>query len=314
MSVARPRSTLRLDPELAAISVLIPTFDLADVAGSRELEKRLAAQGRQPHAGVVTEDLRIPRRDGGELGVRVYRPNAPGSLPALLYIHGGAFVLGDLATEDDRCAFYARGAECVVISVDYRLAPEHPYPTAFEDCVDALVWLHAEAAELRIDTRRIAVGGNSAGGALAASVSLASRGGDVPSLMHQLLINPVLDCRSSSGSMAEFTDTPGWNRAQNTQMWDLYLTGSTAEVDERAAPALATDVAGAPAASLWIAEYDPLRDECYAYAARLMAAGVSVGIAQYPGTIHGFDGYRMTSVGQRALSDQIAALRWAFRS
>lgn len=311
MTGTRPHPAPRLDPELAAISVLIPTFDLADVHGSRELEKRLAAQGRQGFTGVATEDRLITRRDGGELRLRLYRPASPGILPAILYVHGGGFVLGDLATEDDRCAFYARDAECVVVSVEYRLAPEHPFPAAYEDCVDALRWLHAEAASLQVDVRRLAVGGNSAGGAIAAAIALASREEDVPPLVHQLLINPVLDCRSQTASMATFTSTPGWNRDQNIVMWEQYL--GTSEADDRAAPALAADVAGAPPMSLWIAEYDPLRDECYEYAARLMAAGVSVGISQYPGTIHGFDGYRMTKLGQRALHDQITALRWAFR-
>ncbi|TCL82724.1 alpha/beta hydrolase family protein [Rathayibacter sp. PhB179] len=114
--------------------------------------------------------------------------------------------------------------------------------------------------------------------------------------------------------MHRFTTTPGWNREQNLLMWELYLGDSAVPVDHRAAAALTDDVAGAPPASIWVAEYDPLRDEGYAYAQRLMATGVPVGIMQYPGTIHGFDGYRMTNVGKRALADQITALRWALRT
>ncbi len=256
----------------------------------------------------------IARRDGSALAVRVYRPELVETLPAILYIHGGGFVLGGLDTEDDRCAYYARDAHCAVVSVDYRLAPEHPYPAAFHDCVDALWWMHDEADALGFDNRRLSIGGNSAGGAIAASVALASRTDEAPPLVHQLLVNPVLDCRSETASMQRFRTTPGWNLAQNQLMWELYLGGSTAPVDHRAAAALADDVTGAPPTSIWIAEYDPLRDEGHAYAQKLMAANVPVGMMQYPGTIHGFDGYRMTGLGRRALDDQITALRWAFRT
>lgn len=305
--------TFRLDPELAAISVLIPDFDLRNVEDARRLEEQLADQGRQPVPGVFTEDLRIPRRDGGELALRLYRPHRAEHLPVILYLHGGAFMLGSLSTEDDRCGFYARDAQCLVVAVDYRLAPEHAYPAAFHDAVDALAWIQTQARNLRIDARRIAVGGNSAGGALAAALALESRSAAVPSLVHQLLINPALDHRGSSASMNIFTSTPGWTRDNNALMWQTYLSGTTT-IDYRASPALVADASGAPPASIWIAEYDPLRDEGYDYARALMNAGVQVGLIQYPGTIHGFDSYRMTSVGQRALSDQILALRRAFRT
>ncbi len=307
-------SPLYLDPELAAISVMIPSFDFTDVAGSRRFEQELVSQGRRTVEGVLTEDIMIARRDGSALAVRVYRPELVETLPAILYIHGGGFVLGGLDTEDDRCAYYARDAHCAVVSVDYRLAPEHPYPAAFHDCVDALWWMHDEADALGFDNRRLSIGGNSAGGAIAASVALASRTDEAPPLVHQLLVNPVLDCRSETASMQRFRTTPGWNLAQNQLMWELYLGGSTAPVDHRAAAALADDVTGAPPTSIWIAEYDPLRDEGHAYAQKLMAANVPVGMMQYPGTIHGFDGYRMTGLGRRALDDQITALRWAFRT
>jgi acetyl esterase len=310
--VSQVSSVLRLDPELAAISVLIPEFDLSEVREARRLEQQLADQGRHPVPGVVTEDRVITRRDGGAMNVRLYRPQSKKLMPAVLYIHGGAFMLGGLSTEEDRCGFYARDADCVVVAIDYRLAPEHPYPAALEDSEDALSWLHNHARDLQVDPRRIAIGGNSAGGALAAAVALESRNPDSPPLIHQLLVNPVLDYRSDSASMRSFTSTPGWTRGNNVLMWETYL-GGAGDLDHRASPALVVDAAGAPSASIWIAEYDPLRDEGYDYARTLMHAGVQVSVMQYPGTFHGFDSYRMTSVGQRAHKDQILALRRAFR-
>lgn len=305
---------LRLDPELAAISVLIPEFDLNDIVAARSLEESLALQDRRTQAGVTMEDLSIPRRDGGELKLRIYRPaEADHHLPALLYIHGGAFVLGSLATEDERCQQYALHAKCVVVAIDYRLAPEHPFPAAFDDCIDALRWMHGEARTLDIDPRRIAIGGNSAGGTLAASVALESRSAALPSLVHQLLINPVLDHRSRTASMRRFTRTPVFTSVQNRQIWGFYL-GDVDHVDQRASPALVDDVRGCPPTSIWIAEFDPLRDENYEFVAKLLAANVSVSVMQYAGTIHGFDSYRMTTVGQRALKDQVRALKRAFRS
>lgn len=306
---------LRLDPELAAISVMIPVFDLLDdLASARRVEEQLAAQGRRAVTGIVVEDHRIDRRDGDRLRARVYRPTGLGRLPALLYIHGGAFMLGSVATEDERCELYAREVGCVVVALDYRLAPENPFPAAFDDCSDVLRWMYEEAPGLGVDPERIAIGGNSAGGALAAALALDSRSSDRPPLVHQLLINPALDCRCRTESVARFTDTPVWSKAHNLLMWERYLSNTDAQIDYRASPALADDVTGVPSASFWIAEYDPLRDEDYEYAIRLMTAGVQVDVSQYAGTIHGFDGYRMTAVGQRALRDQIDVLRRVFRS
>ncbi len=303
----------RLDPELAAINVLIPRFDLADLDGSRRYEAELAAQGRATIPGVTRADETVPGRDGNAIPIRLYRPeSAPGALPVLLYIHGGGFMLGGLHTEEERCELYAKEVGCVVVGVDYRLAPEHPFPAAYTDCLDVVIWLADNSARLGLDRHRIAVGGNSAGGALAASIALACRDARYPTLVHQLLINPVLDARGSTPSATAFTDTPVWTRADNELMWATYL-GSSAELpDFRASPSLVDSVAGVAPTSLWIAEHDPLRDEAYEFAARLLAAGVPLGLQQYPGTFHGFDSYRMTKIGKRALDDQVWALRTAF--
>jgi acetyl esterase len=311
--LAQAGAARRLDAELAAINVLIPRFDLADLDESRQYEAAIAAQGHVVVPGVGHSDDNVRGRDENLIAVRIYRPeNARGALPGLLYIHGGGFMLGGLHTEEERCELYAKEVRCVVVGVDYRLAPEHQFPAAYTDCLDVLLWINENAAKLGIDKRRIAVGGNSAGGALAASVALACREPQNPTLAHQLLINPVLDARQATHSASAFTDTPVWTRSDNELMWQAYLGSSTAAIDFRASPSLAESVAGVAPTSLWIAEHDPLRDEGYEYAARLLAAGVPLGLQQYPGTFHGFDSYRMTKIGKRALDDQVWALRTAF--
>ena len=303
----------RLDSELAAISVMIPRFDLTDVTGSREVERDLITRSREAADGVETLDYVIPGVAPAPLAVRIYRPAEHSDrLPVLLYLHGGAFVLGGLHTEEERCELYARLAECVVVQVDYRLAPEHPFPAAFEDAMTALKWIVDSADLLGVDSSRIAVGGNSAGGAIAAAVALECRAPEMPDLVLQLLVNPALDHRATSRSAELFVDSPVFNGTDNRIMWEAYLAESVHETDYRASPSLAEQMDGVAPAAIWLAEFDPLRDEGYEYAARLMRAGVSVGLQQYPGTFHGFDSYRMTRVGRRALKDQVLALRGAF--
>ncbi|AMM18969.1 hypothetical protein AX769_00970 [Frondihabitans sp. PAMC 28766] len=303
----------RLDPELAAINVLIPRFDLGRLAESRQFEAELAAQGRILMPGVTHVDAAVPGRDGNAIPIRIYRPDEPlARLPVLVYFHGGGFMLGGLHTEEERCELYALRVKCVVVAVDYRLAPEHPFPAAFTDCLDVVMWVAASAFSLGADRSRIAVGGNSAGGALAASVALECREEALPDLVHQLLINPVLDCRASTGSAMTFTDTPVWTRSDNLLMWQSYLAETSGEVDYRASPSLVDDVRDVAPTSLWIAEHDPLRDEAYEYAARLLAADVPLAVNQYAGTFHGFDSYRMTRIGRRAMDDQVWALQSAF--
>jgi acetyl esterase len=299
----------RLDSELAAINVMIPRFDLTDAPRSREIEVALAGASTSPGPDLEVHDETIDG-PGGPLAVRVYRPARAGALPALLYVHGGAFMLGGLHTEDERCQQYAIRARCIVVQVDYRLAPEHRFPAPFEDVSAALAWMVDRSDGLGIDVRRIAIGGNSAGGTIAAAVALACRHPDAPDLVLQLLINPALDCRQGTSSVARFTDSPVFTAADNALMWRTYLGDATP--DERASPSLAADLRGVAPARFWLAEFDPLRDEGYEYALRLMQDGTSVGILQYPGTFHGFDSYRMTRVGRRAHDDQVLALTSAF--
>jgi acetyl esterase len=302
----------RLDPELAAISVMIPSFDLTDPARARAAEVELTPHGREFADGMQIDDIVIDAPAGVRLPLRVYRPSgARRSSPALLYVHGGSFMLGGLHTEDERCQLYAGRASCVVVQVDYRLAPEHRFPAAFDDVMTALSWLVTNAGSLGIDWQRIAIGGNSAGGAIAAAVALECRGPKAARLVLQMLINPALDCRGGTPSAVHFTDSPVFTASDNRLMWQTYL-GDDAAPDQRASPSLADDVSGSAPAVFWLAEVDPLRDEGYEYALRLMHAGTPVGIQQYPGTFHGFDSYRMTRLGRRALEDQVLALKGAF--
>ncbi|MCZ7416448.1 MULTISPECIES: alpha/beta hydrolase [unclassified Streptomyces] len=307
-----------IDPELARSAGLQPDLDYAlpreaRAALARAYRISKAMRGRAaPRDEVAVTDRTAPaRKAGAGIPVRVYAAPGPGEpAPALLFFHGGGFVTGDLETEDARCREIARRTGIVVISVDYRLAPEHPFPAAFEDCYDVLVWAAGNAAELGIDRERVAVGGTSAGGALAAAVSLAARDLDGPRVVHQLMLYPVTDHRMTTDSMKEFDSTPGWHQRNNVHMWRHYLGSGTPEtVSPYAAPAMAEDLSGLPPAYVMTAEFDPLRDEGLVYARRLLAARVPVEIHHFPGTFHGFDAAAAeATVTRRALDEQCAVL------
>ncbi|HST40018.1 MAG TPA: alpha/beta hydrolase [Conexibacter sp.] len=238
---------------------------------------------------------------GGPLSVRIYRPGE-GSRPLLVYLHGGGWVMGDLAMHDATCRALAALAGCVVVSVDYRLAPEHPHPAALDDTLAALAWARANAAALGVDPTRIAVGGSSAGGNLAAAAALRLRdeaarapvagapgGLALPPLAAQLLLYPVLDSRMATASIAELGSGHLLDRAQLAFYWDAYAP--TASVDRtvpQVSPAHAATLAGLPPAVVLSAEHDPLRDEAEQYAARLRGAGVRVELRRARGQIHGF--------------------------
>jgi acetyl esterase/lipase len=240
--------------------------------------------------GVTTVDRTIAGVDGNEIPIRVYSPprqdGAP--VPAVLFIHGGGFVVGDLDTEHAGAASTADALGVVVVSVDYRLAPEHPFPAGLEDCYAALQWLAKEAGELGVDAERIAVFGQSAGGGLAAGLALLARDRGGPSLCFQLLGIPELDDRLETPSMVAFTDTPMWSRPSAERSWRYYLgDAANGDTPPYAAPARAEDLSGLPAAYVSTSEYDPLRDEGITYALRLLQAGVSVELHQFAGTFHG---------------------------
>ncbi len=302
-----------LDPELISLLGGPSTSDLDDITGSRARAAEItieAIAARRDPPGVAWRDTAIKSGDGHAVGVRVYSSgdrSTPGG--ALLFVHGGAFVFGDLELEHDRCAFYAAHADVTVVSVDYRLAPESPFPAAHEDVWTALAWLVDSAEELGVDAGRIGLGGASAGGSLAAGVALRCRDESGPSLASLMLIYPVLDDRGATASMERYEVYDPWDARRSRQMWPLYL-GREGAAPPYAAPARAEDVSRLPPTFLMSCEEDPLRDEDLAFAQRLLGAGVSVELHHYPGTYHAFDVIGPeTSIGRRALGEQANFLR-----
>jgi acetyl esterase len=290
-----------------------PPYDELPVAEARKLIEAGAAAlfgPLDPVGAVVDRALPGPR---GPVRARIYEPpDGRTPWPVLLYFHGGGWVLGSLDTHDGVCRALAARTPCVVVSVDYRLAPEHRFPAAVEDAWAATAWVAEHAASVRGDPLRIAVGGDSAGGNLAAVVALrACRHG--PPLALQLLVYPVLDCGLDTPSYRECA--AGYGLTYELMRWfrDHYLGPEGAVADPEASPLRASDLAGAAPALVLTAEYDPLRDEGETYARRLEEAEVPVRLSRYDGMIHGF--FRMAAVidcAQGALDEAAAGLRGAF--
>ncbi|MFI0452603.1 alpha/beta hydrolase [Actinomadura sp. 6N118] len=301
-----------MDPELTDALADMPYVSLADPAKARDAMRALVEVLSEPvsDARVEVGDREIPDPAGGSVPVRIYRPKERrGPVPALVYLHGGGFVTGDLENEHVRCLDFAGEVGIVVVSVDYRLAPEHPFPAAFDDGYAATVWVRENAAELGVDPDRIGVGGGSAGGGLAAGIALRARDEDGPPLVFQLLIYPVLDDRMDTPSMRAFVEPPLFNRGDVGHMWRHYLGPHHGQAPVYAAPARAGDLSGLPATYMLVAEGDPLRDEDLAYALRLIQAGVPTELHHMPHVYHGFDGVLSAAVAREALAGQRAALR-----
>jgi acetyl esterase len=254
-------------------------------ARAEDLASIRAAGGTPEPVEAVTErDIDGP---GGPLRLRVHRPAGAGPLPALVYFFGGGWVLGTIDTSDGICRALANAAGCVTVSVGYRLAPEHRFPAAVHDCAAGVHWVAANAAGLGVDAGRIGVGGDSAGGNLAAAVTLLCRDTG-PRLAHQLLVYPNTDHGADTASRRESVDPLLFNRTSVDWYWGHYLRSPADGADPLASPLRAPDLSGLPPATVVTAEYDPLRDEGEAYAARLAAAGVPVELRRFDGMIHGF--------------------------
>jgi acetyl esterase/lipase len=307
--------TCAYDPELAAALTLIPTLSLDDVEAARAAQREWRATIDGDIDGI--EKLEIADRlvsadaDSPEVAVRVYSPFAcEPPAPSVLYIHGGGFVLGSVDDDHAQAAAMALEVGAIVVSVDYRLAPEHPYPAGLQDCYAALRWMEQNAEGLGIDADRIAVAGSSAGGALAAGVTLLARDRHGPHLCFQMLNQPVLDDRLETPSMTEFVDTPVWNRPSAALSWRYYLGESRRETpDHYAAPGRADDLSGLPPAYVALAQFDPLRDEGIAYAARLLRSSVATEFHVFPGTFHGSEQVETAEVSQRHVAEMHEALR-----
>jgi acetyl esterase/lipase len=314
----RPVPLAAIDPELTRILDGLPSVGteshLHDLELIRSLRDTLAIMEvlgttLPSDERVTVENVSVPGpHAGGEVLVRLYRPVERGS-GALLFLHGGAYVLGDVYVEEERCLQLAVEGRCLVVSVDYALAPEAPYPAGLEDAYAGLRWVSTQATTLGIDPSRVAVGGSSAGGGLAAALALLARERGGPPVCFQLLVYPMLDDRMDTPSMS-LAGTPLLSPRAAADGWGHYLAGRPA--DHLAAPGRASDLGDLPTAYVVVAEHDPLRDEGIDYARRLVAAGVPTELHLYPGTFHGFDlvGAR-TRIGRRALEEQARALRQA---
>ncbi|WP_433193873.1 alpha/beta hydrolase [Nocardia sp. CA-107356] len=295
-----------MDPELEPFLPLFPPADLTDPPTARKQLAELAAAIPVPATAQMEIETRTVPADF-DVPVRIYRPHdAQG---AIIWLHGGGFVMGDLDTEHPWATLLANGSGATVISVDYRLAPENPFPAAHDDIYAVLTWTAEHAAELGIDPARIAIGGHSAGAGLAAAVALRARDQQGPPIRFQLLNQPGLDDRQQTWSQRNFTDTPFVTREKVAQMWGHYL--GSQQATPYAAPARAADLSGLPPAYIATAEFCPNRDEDIDYALRLLQAGVPVELHQWPGTFHGSQAILSAEVSQRQNAELAAALRRA---
>jgi acetyl esterase len=257
------------------------------------LHEMSPTDGRTMYRAMNAESTREPvtqvsDEDADGIPVRIYNPKPNQILPALLYLHGGGWVIGDLETHDHVCRKLANAANCAVVAVDYRLAPEYPYPAPMEDCYTALKWVADQAGRLGINPQKIAVGGDSAGGNLSAVLALRSRDENGPAICHQLLIYPVTDASFDTPSYKENAEGYMLSKAGMEWFWQHYLGIENDPLLAYVSPLRAADLSNLPPATVFTAEFDPLRDEGEAYAAKLKSAGNKVMFKRYEGVVHGF--------------------------
>jgi acetyl esterase/lipase len=316
-----------IDPEvLAGVPGITSILDAAEVTsmtveGIPAFRDRVAAWLASLPPPLAVPDVSaaiesVVLADGHRLRMAVYRPaRTAGPLPAFFHIHGGGMISGGIDTERAAMASLAAAIDGAVISVDYRLAPEHPHPIPVEDCYAGLAWTAGQAGRLGIDAARIVIGGKSAGGSLAAATALLARDQSGPALRFQYLVYPMLDDRNDSSSAREFgADWPVWPREMNLVGWQALLgdRAGDADVSPYAAPARATDLRGLPAAYIDCGDLEVFRDECIDYARRLASAGIVVELHIWPGVFHGWEGAAPeAAVTRQATAARLAALRRA---
>ena len=281
------------------------------VPQARELMNALRAFSAPGPEVAKVENRNVPGPTG-DIPVRVYTPAGKGPFPVLCWFHGGGWVLGDLEGADPTCRELANQVGCVVVSADYRLAPESKFPTAAEDCYTVAKWVAANANALSVDARRLAVGGDSAGGNLSAVVSLMARDRSGPAVRFQLLVYPVTDATFATASYRDNADGYLLTRDSMVWFWNHYLRNDADRANPYASPLRAANLSGLPTSLTITAEFDPLRDEGEAYAKRLQEAGVKGKLSRYDGTIHGF--FSMTALldlGKKAVAEAASALKSA---
>lgn len=309
----------RIDPELASVVCRQPDRELIDIARRRaEGAEMLRRAGKQTRAGLIwRKDYSVPGAVGDPpVRIRAYRPlGADRMLPCLYWIHGGGHISGSLDLDDALCESVVEAVGCAVVSVDWRLSPENPFPAAAEDCYAGLRWVIGNGDVVGIDVRRVVIGGSSSGGGSAAGVALMARDRHELAIAGQLLIHPMLDDRPPESPERAIRYPKVWNSASNELGWRSYLGDAygTDEVSEYAAPARAVDVSGLPQTFIGVGELDLFVDECIAYGQRLIAAGVSAEFHVYPGATHGFSTFAPAArVSRQFIRDRNAALRRFF--
>lgn len=304
-----------LDPQAAALlddldsGVTPPSYTLS-VATGRVLLDELFTVDDPELIGSVT-DIEIQGSDS-PIPLRIYAPDGDGPFPVLVFFHGGGWVRGSLDAYDGLCRLFATEASCLVVSVDYRRAPEHPFPTGFENCYAATEWAATHAADLKGDSERIAVGGDSAGGNLTAAVTLAARDRDGPDITHQLLVYPAVNPPQVRWFDSYDENGSGYFLEMESVEWylDQYLARDADAANSYAFPLRARDLSGLPSATVVTAGFDPLRDEGHAYADRLSNAAVAVDHLHYEAQIHGFLSlFEHLDEGRTAIDDVSTCLR-----
>jgi acetyl esterase len=284
-------ATGRLDPDAMAVARSLPRilprpFHELGVAGSRAVAGDLRPSG-EPEPIQEVRDSEIPGRNG-PVPIRLYRPRAAVELPVITYFHGGGWTMGTLDGVDAVCRAIANRSGCVVVSVDYRLAPEHKYPAPLHDCADAVAHLALRGAELGVDGTRIALAGDSAGGNLAAAVALLARDTARYELACQVLVYPATEFAVDRPSWREHAGGPLITTHDVMWFWGNYLRDKGDRCDPLAVPAAAASLAGLPRTLVITAAVDPLRDSAEAFAAHLRADGVDASASRYEGVFHGF--------------------------
>ncbi|HKI99357.1 MAG TPA: alpha/beta hydrolase [bacterium] len=307
---------MAVHPEIQALLDFIASRGAPPLHECTPEEARInMAKGRAVFVEGTVELPRVEQRTlpapAGPVPIRLYAATTGSPLPILVYFHGGGWVIGDLDSHDDACRRLAQQSGCLVVSVDYRLAPEHKFPAAVEDAWAATQWVAVHGAELGGDPTRLAVGGDSAGGNLAAVVAQLARANGGPALAFQLLVYPAVDDDTTRPSCQAHGEGYILTFKGMQWFWNHYLHGASQAPDLRATPFKAPSLAGLPPALVQLAEYDVLLDEGMAYAERLRAEGVPVTVKHYPGAIHAFFTMSVTELGRQAVADAAQALKAA---